>query len=151
MTFTLSDIEKLRKRGLQIKGLDAPKKQKEVTRKLVIFGAYHNINDVVKLVGNPKGASIYANMKRKAENAIVLQLANIAPIPGKNKLHFTWFCKDRKQDPPNICAGGRKFICDALQTAGIIENDGWKNIDGFSDSFIIDKEKPRVEVIFEKR
>ena len=33
-----------------------------------------------------------------------------------------------------------------LVSAGVLKNDGWNDIEGFSDRFYIDKANPRVEV-----
>jgi len=30
---------------------------------------------------------------------------------------------------------------------GILDNDGWKNIKGFTDDFAVDKGSPRIEVV----
>ena len=35
---------------------------------------------------------------------------------------------------------------DGLVGSGVLQGDGWNNIDGFSDTFEVDKENPRVEV-----
>lgn len=61
------------------------------------------------------------------------------------KVHFRWVEKNRRRDPDNIAAG-KKFVMDALQAAGVIENDGWRQIVGYSDSFVVDKEQPGVWV-----
>lgn len=61
-------------------------------------------------------------------------------------VEFTWVCKDKRKDKDNI-AFAKKFILDGLQIAGVIPQDSWKGIDGFSDKFTIDKLKPRVEII----
>jgi hypothetical protein len=34
--------------------------------------------------------------------------------------------------------------------AGLLENDGWKQIDGWSDYFKIDQRDPRIEVYIEE-
>lgn len=60
-------------------------------------------------------------------------------------IYYTWFCKNKKKDKSNI-AFARKFIEDGLVKAGVLENDGWNNIIGFNDIFIISKDNPRVEV-----
>lgn len=39
---------------------------------------------------------------------------------------------------------------DALVKEGILENDGWKDIVGFTDRFFIDKNNPRIEVEIEE-
>lgn len=59
--------------------------------------------------------------------------------------HFTWYCPNKRKDPDNI-SFAKKFILDGLQVAGVIENDGWKQIAGFSDAFYLDKQNPRVEL-----
>lgn len=61
------------------------------------------------------------------------------------QLHFAWYVPYKKKDPDNIAAA-KKFILDGMQKARVIKNDGWNQIDAFSDSFHIDKEMPRVEV-----
>lgn len=62
-------------------------------------------------------------------------------------IHFAWYMPNRKIDPDNIAAA-KKFILDGLQYAQVITNDGWSQIASFGDSFHVDVEKPRVEVIF---
>lgn len=147
--FTLKDLDRIRDTVPYINGEEPRETFKEITRKLVIFGVQENMNDMLRVAKSPKGKTLLSARKRKMEEAICLQLANIAPIPGRNRLYFTWFCKDRRQDPDNITAG-RKPILDALQKAGIIENDGWKQISGFIDDFVVDAKNPRVEIFFAK-
>lgn len=147
--FTLKDLDRIRDNVPYINGEEPRETFKEITRKLVIFGVTENLNDMLNVAKGPKGKTLLSARKRKMEEAICLQLANIAPIPGRNRLYFTWFCKDRRQDPYNISAG-RKVILDALQKARIIENDGWKQIRGFMEDFEVDKKNPRVEIFFAK-
>ena len=89
----------------------------------------------------------YAAEKKRAETAIVwlLKSEQVAPIPGRNYYEFTWHLKNFRKDPDNIAAG-QKVIFDAMQKAGIIENDGHKQIAGFSHCFELDKHRPRVEI-----
>ena len=39
-----------------------------------------------------------------------------------------------------------KVILDGMVEAGVIKNDGWKEVLGFRDSFYVDKDNPRIEV-----
>lgn len=39
---------------------------------------------------------------------------------------------------------------DALVHSGVLENDGWKNIESFTDEFFVDARNPRVEVEIEE-
>ena len=61
------------------------------------------------------------------------------------RIAFTWYEPNKKRDKDNI-AFAKKFIFDALVENNVIPNDGWKNIDSFSDSFKVDAQNPRVEV-----
>lgn len=60
-------------------------------------------------------------------------------------LNFAWYMPSRRQDPDNI-AFQKKFILDGFQMAGFLDNDSWRNISGFTDSFTVDKRSPRVEI-----
>ena len=65
-------------------------------------------------------------------------------------INFYWYEKNQKRDKDNI-SSAKKYILDAMIEAGLIRNDGWKNVEGFKDRFDIDKDEPRVEVlVFEK-
>ena len=50
----------------------------------------------------------------------------------------------------NISSFGRKVIQDALVDCGVLKNDGWKNISGFTDMFFVDSQNPRIEVILKE-
>ena len=58
---------------------------------------------------------------------------------------FTWYERNRKRDPDNI-ASATKYVMDALQAAGIIANDGWRNVRSILHRFAVDKDNPRVEI-----
>ena len=91
----------------------------------------------------------YAEMKRRLEQEVAYQILSqkVQPVVEYPvALTFEWFCKNRRKDPDNISSGGRKIILDALVTAGVLRNDGWKDIEGFSDAFFVDAKNPRVVV-----
>lgn len=72
------------------------------------------------------------------------QLKNIA-INQPVSLVFSWYEPNKKRDKDNI-AFAKKFILDSLVKSRILQGDGWKYVDGFSDKFYVDKNSPRVEV-----
>jgi Holliday junction resolvase RusA-like endonuclease len=88
--------------------------------------------------------SVYREMKKTYQEAVEWTAKRIAPFD-RAYLDITWFEPDRRRDLDNIAAG-KKFILDGLQAIGKIENDGWKQIAGFTDTFEVDKQDPRVEV-----
>lgn len=62
------------------------------------------------------------------------------------RLVYRWYEKNRRRDKDNIAGFGHKVIQDALVIAGILPDDGWKEIEGFEDYFEVDRNSPRVEV-----
>ena len=63
-------------------------------------------------------------------------------------IEFTWLEKNRKRDPDNI-AVGKKFVLDGMVAAGMIKNDGWKQIQRMTDKFAVSKDTPGVIIKIE--
>jgi hypothetical protein len=61
-------------------------------------------------------------------------------------LSFTWIERNRRRDPDNITAGGRKIILDALVQAKILDDDSSHYVLGWTDAFMINKDAPGVRV-----
>ena len=72
------------------------------------------------------------------------------PLREPVTMHYTWVERDRRRDKDNISSFGRKVIQDALVAMGALRNDGWANIDGFTDSFYVDPDDPRIEIEIEE-
>lgn len=115
--------------------------------KLTIPGPLPGLNEYIEAErrNRYKGAA----MKRKVQRAVELcsktQLRKFCPA-GPVWMKYTWYERNKRRDKDNISSFGRKVIQDGLVKAGILENDGWKQIEGFSDLFRIDEKRPRVEV-----
>lgn len=77
-----------------------------------------------------------AKLKKAWQNsaALILKAARI-PHLDKVHLHYSHTRKDRRHDKSNLAFGAAKIIEDALQDAGIIDNDGWNYVDGFGHAF----------------
>lgn len=65
-------------------------------------------------------------------------------------MEYTWVEKNRRRDLDNISSFGRKVIQDALVDTGVLKDDVWKHIVGFSDRFEVDKTNPRIEVLIKE-
>lgn len=94
------------------------------------------------------------NKMKKQEQSKVKQAiicSNLKPIKEYPiKIRYYFYEENRKRDLDNVAAMAHKFIQDSLVDMEILENDGWKQIKGFEDTFGIDKENPRIIVqIFE--
>ena len=65
-------------------------------------------------------------------------------------VHFRWYEPNRRRDMDNVAGYGHKVILDALVKAGVLHDDGWKYVRGFTDSFFVDKNNPRIVVEIEE-
>lgn len=64
-------------------------------------------------------------------------------------MEYLWVEKNKRRDLDNITFG-RKIIQDSLVQCGVLKNDGWKYVVGFSDKFEVDKMNPRIEVLIKE-
>jgi len=112
--------------------------------RLVIPGALPSMNDIILLARGDKYAS---NKQKKEYTDMVAFLAKQAKLPRMNKVDVAihWYESDKRRDKDNIMAG-TKFIFDGLVMAGVLPNDGWKNIGNISHLFYVDRTNPRIEV-----
>lgn len=114
--------------------------------KLILPFTFPGLNDYIAAERSHRQKA--AKMKRDWQNAVMLCIRSqrLPKFDGPVYMYYTWVEKDRRRDKDNIAAFGRKVIQDALVKAGVLKNDGWANIEGFSDRFAVDKKNQRVEV-----
>jgi hypothetical protein len=82
-------------------------------------------------------------LKNTMENKIQLhlRLAKVQPMAQAFFL-FTFYEAGRNRNKDNIQALALKFFFDALQKAGLLENDGWKEVAGWDVHFTVAKDQP---------
>lgn len=92
----------------------------------------------------------FSAAKIKKNNTWMCQLAarNVAPVTTPFNLRVKWITPNEKKDPDNT-AFAVKFVLDGLKDAGVIKNDGRKQVLGIAHEFAVDSAKPRVEVVIE--
>lgn len=112
---------------------------------LTIPGELPTLNEVIE--ANRTNRYVGSKQKKRADADVVVsaKVCKIKPVKRADFI-FHWYCKDRRKDKDNI-ASARKFIFDGLVKAGILKNDGWKEIGIWEDLFYIDKDNPRIEVV----
>ena len=110
-------------------------------------GKLPDLNQVIKRAKSHYMS--YSSMKAENTEAVAWHCKQLKPME-RIKLNITWYCENRRRDPDNITGGGQKFILDGLVSAGIIKDDGWKQIASISHTMKVDREKPRVEVELEE-
>jgi len=70
-------------------------------------------------------------------------------LPQPVYIRYVWYSKNNKKDQDNVSGAGHKICNDGFQLAGILRNDGRKDIGNITvDEFYIDKKNPRVEISF---
>lgn len=82
-------------------------------------------------------------------NAIRTQLKHLH-IETPIYINYSFYEANKRRDLDNISSVAHKFIQDSLVVCKVIDDDGWKNIVGFSDEFHVDKLNPRIEVIIKE-
>ncbi len=118
---------------------------------LIIPGMLNNLNDYIaaERTNRHKGAK----MKASNEDIVIIgirQCMRGVRIEKPVFMEYTWVEPNKRRDKDNISSFGRKVIQDALVSAGVLKDDGWKYVVGFSDRFEVDRENPRIEVLIKE-
>ena len=108
---------------------------------LWIPGPLPGLNELIDAAKGSGGrGAAYARLKRQWTETVWAR-AKAAKIdkPGPFEcpvfLTFEWIEKDKRRDPDNVAAGGRKLILDGLVAAGVLQGDGWQWIRAWNDAW----------------
>ena len=99
---------------------------------------------------NAKGGG---RMKRKEQDWVVFCIRNkLRGVHIKHPviIHYHWYEPNRRRDLDNIAGFGHKVIQDALVECGVLANDGWKEVCGFTDTFSVSQKEPYITVELEE-
>lgn len=99
---------------------------------VTIRGRLPSLNEYIN--AERKNRQAAAKMKRETDEMIYWQIRRMQPIKQKVHISFIWYEETARRDPDNVCFA-KKFILDAMQKAGKLQNDNAKWISGFDDSF----------------
>lgn len=96
-----------------------------------------SLNEYINKCRNNKYAG--AKFKKDVEDKI-MWILNTRHFLIASPVHitFVWHESSQRRDKDNV-AFAKKFILDALQKSGRLENDNNKYIAGFTDKFVYDK------------
>ena len=115
-------------------------------QQFVIPGKLEGMNNLI--LANRTNRFLGAKVKRSntdlcawAIRAAKLRKVERYPVT----IWIEWTEPNGKRDPDNT-ASAKKFVLDGLQAAGIIQNDGMKQIGSFVDTFRINAGDPHVTV-----
>lgn len=89
-------------------------------------------------------------MKKHIEDIIKAQLPNVK-IQGKYRVSYIYYFKNPKSDLMNVVSLMSKFLNDAMQEAGVVEDDNVQHlIAEYTEIGGLDKLNPRCEVYVEE-
>ena len=97
------------------------------------------MNEIIKAAKGFKGRGYgYAKLKKTWTETVwaLAKKAELRPVK-RAWFRFLWIEPNKKRNPDNVAAGGRKMVFDGLVTAKVIENDGWGQVAGWADSFAV--------------
>lgn len=115
-----------------------------MTRTIIIPDILPGFNEIIEA----SRANKYVAAEQKKEYTdLIAWTAKAAGIPYMERIDVAihWYEPNRRRDKDNISAG-IKFVLDGLVKAGVIKNDGWKQIGDILHFFDVDRRNPRVEV-----
>ncbi|HYF53054.1 MAG TPA: hypothetical protein VEA41_02220, partial [Salinarimonas sp.] len=117
-------------------------------------GPLPSLNDLLRAKGNMVGGkgkrwNGYNAMKKTWETTIwaICKRDRIQPMQ-RVRVVFQWHERTMRRDPDNVGAA-RKLILDALVCAGVLVNDGPKEIAGFAETFVYGAPVAGVQVTLE--
>lgn len=96
-----------------------------------------SLNEYIQACRNNKYAG--AKFKANIEDDIMWYINSLPKFERPVKINFTWIEANKRRDLDNICFA-KKFILDALQKYGKLENDNRNWVTGFTDKFEYGKE-----------
>lgn len=118
--------------------------------KFTLQGEFTDLNTYINIERTHR---YKASALKKQETNFIADLVSLEKVPPVNfypvHIAFHWYTPNNRKDADNVCFS-KKFIMDGLVKAGVIFDDSRKFVNGFTDSFAVDKENPRVEITITK-
>lgn len=109
---------------------------------IVVKGELTSLNDYT--TANRESRYSGAQLKKDNDEYVMWQTKGLEKLKHYPvHVHIHWVKRNYKIDPDNT-AFAKKFILDALVKNKILRNDGHREIEGFSDSYEIDFDNPKM-------
>lgn len=120
--------------------------------RLTIPGRFPSLNEFIDADRRRKGNFSPANaMKQRDQKKICEYIPKGLRCRKRVFIEYNFFEPNTRRDKDNISGYFHKVFQDALVQAGVIPDDGWKQIRGMADYFEVDKGNPRIEVVIEEK
>lgn len=119
-----------------------------MTQGFFVPGPMPNFNDMIDAAKGAGGVGKhYAKMKEIWTTHVWAHAkqARIRPYSQPVRIDFLWCEADQRRDKDNVVAA-RKFVLDGLVMAGVLKDDGWDYVVGWTDDFVVTK-TPGVKLV----
>lgn len=121
-----------------------------MTYEFTIPGRLPGMNEYISAMNRNR----YAGAKLRADSLSVCRWHIMQKLKGVSikapvRIHYIWYESNRRRDLDNVAGFGHKVIQDALVECGVLKNDGWKHIKGYTDTFAVDRDDPHIVVMLE--
>lgn len=122
--------------------------------RIIIDGKFPSLNQFIDANRSGKGRWNKGNSMKQSDQKVltgyILTQLHKVHITKPVRLKYYYYEPNSKRDKDNISGYFHKIFQDALVHCGVLKNDDWKCIVGFSDDFYIDKKYPRIEVLIQE-
>lgn len=115
-----------------------------MTQTFIIEGRLPSLNEYIR--AERSGWQAANSMKHKYEKLVAGSAIGLKAITKPVRIRYTFFEQNRRRDKDNVAGVAHKIVQDALVKTGILVNDSWEYVVGFSDDFQIDSKRPRIEI-----
>lgn len=120
--------------------------------KITIYGFDSGLNEVLSAVYYDwRTKRVFNREKKKNDDLMIKHLRRCdfkeVKLNTPIEIDYKFYVKDKRHDRMNIASAFDKSFLDALQKVGMLHNDGYDDVIGFSFDWEIDRTNPRVEVV----
>lgn len=115
--------------------------------RIMIPGRFASLNEFIEANRTHKQKG--NKMKQQDQHDIsmyIMQQLHRVRIEKPIRIRYRFYEPNKKRDLDNISGYFHKVFQDSLVNCGVIVNDNWHYIVGFSDEFFVDSKYPRIEV-----
>ena len=110
-----------------------------------IEGRMPGLNEFIKAHDKDYHKGNHTQQRETDRAAWCAKAAHVPRFEGPVVVSIEWYEPNRRRDLDNV-ASAKKFILDGLVRAGVLANDDQRHVAGFTDTFHIDRERPRIVV-----
>ena len=116
----------------------------------VIKGRLDGMNTIIDTNRRHKMAGAKEKKRQQRICTEAIRDYDVQPVQSYPVYITIWWREpNMRRDPDNI-ASGKKFIFDALQETGVLQNDSMKEIGRITETFEVDRANPCVVVTIEE-